>query len=46
MSATSLLPFSSQLQIFNALSDRASTFKHVYAIVAHSGIVLAQLSDG
>jgi hypothetical protein len=29
------------LGIFNALSDRASTFKHVYAIVAHSGVVLA-----
>jgi len=29
------------LGIFNALSDRGSTFKHVYAVVAHSGVVLA-----
>ena len=29
------------LGIFNALSDHSSTFKHVYAVVAHAGIVLA-----
>jgi hypothetical protein len=29
------------LGIFNAVSDSSSTFKHVYAVVAHAGIVLA-----